>query len=254
MIVDILLGISRIESVVGTGFVVKRHVLSRTQILRECLRHMEACIGIGFDLKTVHLATLGSNQDSTLGTLGAIEHNSLCTLEEGDLLYFRRKHIVRRTLHTVDDDERHVAVVVVVKTVIIHTPKVVAVPSANKRIHVLKATRHIILLLKLFHVHIGNTSEKMIGILVAESNMDFLFHHGGISVVSSLGIDRQRRYRKHGKEKYVSFNMFHKIVNFQLSIINCHCLTIPGSGGILHKDRCPCREAGTSSALIPNDG
>ena len=59
----------------------------------------------------------------------------------------------------------------------------------------------------------------MIGILVAESNMDFLFHHGGISVVSSLGIDRQRRYRKHGKEKYVSFNMFHICIIYHLSFI-----------------------------------
>ena len=226
MIVDILLGIPRIEAIVSTGFVVKRHVLSRAKILREFLRHMETCIGIGFDLKTVHLATLGGDEDGTLGSLGAVEHHGLCTLEEGDLLYFRRKHIVRRTLHTVDDDERHVAVVIIVKTVIVHTPKVVAVPSANKCIHVLKATRHIILLLKLFHVHIGNTSEKMIGILVAESNMDFLFHHGGISVVIGLGIGRQWRYRKHGEEKYVSYYLFHillfysgsKLITFHYSL------------------------------------
>ena len=93
---------------------------------------METGVGVGLDLKTVHLATLGGDQDGTLGTLGTIEHDGLSTLEEGDLLDLRRKHIVRRTLHTVDDDERHVAVVIIVKTVIVHTPKVVAVPSADK--------------------------------------------------------------------------------------------------------------------------
>ena len=47
---------------------------------------METGVGVGLDLKTVHLATFGGDQDGTLGTLGAIEHDSLCTLEEGDLL------------------------------------------------------------------------------------------------------------------------------------------------------------------------
>ena len=86
MIVDILLGISRIETVVPAGLVVKGHILSRSQILGEFLRHVETGVGVGLDLKTVHLATFGGDQDGTLGTLGAIEHDSLCTLEEGDLL------------------------------------------------------------------------------------------------------------------------------------------------------------------------
>ena len=209
MIVDILLRISWNQSVVGTSFVVECHVLSRSKILREFLCNVETCVGVGLNLKTVNLATLCCDQNGTLCALRTIEHHCLCTLEEGNLLNFRRKHIVRRTLHTIDNNERKVTVVVIVKTVIVHTPKVVSIPSANKRIHVLKTTRHIILLLELFHVNIGNASEKMVGILVAESNMDFLFNHGRISVVCGLGIDRQWRYRKHGKEKYVSFYMFH---------------------------------------------
>ena len=196
---------------------------------------MPARVGVGHNLQAIHLAALGGDEDGTLGSLGAVEHHGLCTLEEGDLLYLGRKHVVGRTLHTVDDDEREVAVVVGVKTVVVHTPKVVAVPSAYERIHVVKTAHRIILLLKFFHVDIGNASKKMVGILVAESNMDFLFcHYSGIGFVSdivcALGKGCQRRNSKHGKEKYVCFYTFHKnvllIIN-RLSLIINHCPTIP---------------------------
>ena len=96
MIVDILLRVRRLiirqvtlsNSIVIVGFVIERHVLRRAQILREFLGDIPACIRIGLNLKTVHLTTLGRNQDSTLGTLRAIENDSLCSFEEGNLLYF----------------------------------------------------------------------------------------------------------------------------------------------------------------------
>ena len=94
MIVDGLLAVLGIKSVVDTSFIVKRHILCGTQILRELLGKVETGVSVGCYLKTVHLATLGSNQDGTLGTLSAIEHDSLCTFEEGDLLDLGRKHIV----------------------------------------------------------------------------------------------------------------------------------------------------------------
>ena len=80
VVVDILLGVSGIFSVVHTGLVVKGHVLCRTEILRELLGHVETRIGTGIDLKTVYLATLGGDQDGTLGTLGTIEYDGLCPL------------------------------------------------------------------------------------------------------------------------------------------------------------------------------
>ena len=96
MIVDILLRVRRLiirqvtlsNSIVIVGFVIERHVLRRAQILGEFLGDVPACIRIGLNLKTVHLTTLGRNQDSTLGTLRAIENDSLCSFEEGNLLYF----------------------------------------------------------------------------------------------------------------------------------------------------------------------
>ena len=94
MVVDIHLAVLGIEAVVGTGFVVECHVLCRTQILRELLGEMPTGVGVSRNLKTVHLATLGGDQDGTLGTLRAIEYDSLRTFEEGDLLDFRRKHVV----------------------------------------------------------------------------------------------------------------------------------------------------------------
>ena len=106
VIVDIHLGISRGESVVGTSLIVEGHVLGRTEILRKFLGYIEARVRIGVYLQTVHLTTLGSNQDSTLGTLSTIEYDSMCTLEESNLLNLRWKHVVGRTLHTVDDNQR----------------------------------------------------------------------------------------------------------------------------------------------------
>ena len=160
MIVDILLGVLRIVgtthsmSIVKKRFIVECHVLCRAEILGEFLCHMETSVGIGRNLKSVDLAALGSDQDGTLGTLGTIEHNCLSTLQEGNLLDFRRKHIVRRTLHTVDNNERHVGVVVIVEAVVIHAPKVIAVPSTDEGIHVFKATHRIILLLQFFHINV----------------------------------------------------------------------------------------------------
>ena len=172
---------------------------------------MPTGVGIGINLQAIHLTTLGGNQDSTLGTLGTIEHDSLCALQEGNLLNLRRKYVVRRTLHTVDDYKRHIVVVVIIQTVVVHSPKVVAVPSADKAIHVFQTTLCIVLLRQLFHIDVGDTSEKMVGIYVAECNMDFLFHHCRVSVVSSLGKTRYWRCHQHGKEKYVCFNMFHNL-------------------------------------------
>ena len=80
MIIDILLGILGVYTVINTGLVVKGHVLCRTEILRELLGHVETRIGTGIDLKTVYLATLGGDQDGTLGTLGTIEYDGLCPL------------------------------------------------------------------------------------------------------------------------------------------------------------------------------
>ena len=254
MVVDILLGIlgTTGKLVIQTCLVVEGHVLCRTQILGELLGKVPARVGVRRNLKTVHLAALGGNHDGTLGTLGTIEYDSLCSLQEGDLLNLRGQHVVGRTLYAIDNHERHVAVVVIVKTLIVHTPKVVAVPSADKSVHVFQTAHRVVFLRQLFHVNVGNSSEKMIGINVAESNMDFLFCHGRICVVSSLGIDRQWRYSKHGKEKYVSFYMFHNL--YQLSIINYQLITNPDSGGILHKDRCHRQEAGTSNALNQSGG
>ena len=100
----------------------------------------------------------------------------------------------------------------------------------------------------------------MVGILVAESDMDFLFCRDSITsfrVVSYLRIDHQWRYSKHGKEKYVCFYIFHKnvllIIN-RLSLIINHYPTIPDFEEILRKDKYPCQEAGTNSVLIQNDG
>ena len=262
MVVDIHLGVSRVESVVDTCLIVEGHVLSRTQILGKLLGHMPTRVGVGHNLQAIHLAALGGDEDGTLGSLGTVEHHGLCTLEESNLLDLGRKHVVGWALHAVDDDKREVAVVVSVKTVVVHTPKVAAVPSAYERIHVVKTAHRIILLLQFFHVDIGNASKKMVGILVAESNMDFLFcHDSGIGlvsdIVSALGKGCQRRNSKHGKEKYVCFYTFHKnvllIIN-RLSLIINPCLTILDSGQIPRKDRYPCQEAGTSSASIPNDG
>ena len=179
MVVDVLLGIlcSCGKLVVQTSLVVERHILCRTQILREFLGHVETRVGVSLDLQAIHLATLGGNQNSTFCTFGAIEYDSLRTLEEGNLLDFRRQHVVGRTLHTVDDDEWKVAVVVGVKTVVVHTPQVATIPSADKGIHVFKTTHRIVLLRQLFHVDIRNASEKLVGILVAKRNMDFLFCH-----------------------------------------------------------------------------
>ena len=134
MIVNVLLRIScaRGKLVVKTSFVIERHILSRTQILGELLGKVETSIGIGVDLQAVDMTTLRGNQDSALGGFRTIKYNSLSTLEESNLLDFRRQHIVRRTLHTIDNYERHVAVVVIVQTVIVHTPEVVAVPTTDK--------------------------------------------------------------------------------------------------------------------------
>ena len=236
MVVDVHREVLYAKSVVDTGLVVEGHVLCRAKILRKFLSHMPARVGVGHDLQTVDLATLGGDEDGTLGSLGAIEHHSLSALKEGNLLDFGRKHVVGRTLHAIDNHERKIAVVVGVETVVVHTPKVVAIPSANKRIHIFEAAHRIVLLLQLFHVDIGNASEEMVGILVAESDMDFLFHHDGIGglfdLVSELGADRQWRNSQHGKEKYVCFYTFHKnvllIIN-RLSLIINHCLTIPDS-------------------------
>ena len=222
MIIDILLRVRQLyigsitltKSIVIGGFVEECHILCRTNILREYLGKVPTGVGIGLNLQAVHLATLGGNQDGALGTLGAIEHDSLCALQEGNLLNLRRKYVVRRTLHTVDDYKRHIVVVVIIQTVVVHSPKVVAVPSADKAIHVFQTTLCIVLLRQLFHIDIGNTSEKMVGIYVAECNMDFLFHHCRVSVVSGLGTSRQWRYCHHGQKKYVCFYMFH---NLQLS-------------------------------------
>ena len=161
---------------------------------------METRVGVGRNLKTIHLTAFRGNQDSTFGTLGTIEHNSLRTFKEGNLFNLRRKHVVGRTLHTVDNHERKIAVIIIVETLVVHTPKIVAIPSADEGIHIFKATHHVIFLLEFFHINIGNSSQQMVGIRIAESNMDLLFHHCGISIVSSLGIDRQWRRGHHGKE------------------------------------------------------
>ena len=55
---------------------------------------METSVGVGLNLKTVHLSTFGGDQDSPLSTLGAIEYDSLSTLEEGNLLDFRRQNVI----------------------------------------------------------------------------------------------------------------------------------------------------------------
>ena len=55
---------------------------------------METGVGIHLHLQTVNLTTLCGDKNCTLGCLGAVEHNSLGTLEEGDLLNLGRKHIV----------------------------------------------------------------------------------------------------------------------------------------------------------------
>ena len=115
---------------------------------------MPTRIGVDVNLKAVHLAALGGNHNSTFGTLGTIEHDSLGTLEEGNLLDFRRQHVVGRALHTVDDDERQVAVVVIVQTVIVHTPKVVAIPTTNQGIHIFQTTHRVILLRQFLHVDV----------------------------------------------------------------------------------------------------
>ena len=221
MIIDILLRVLWTKSVVCTSLVVECHILCRTKILREFLSHIETCIGIGLNLETINLTTLSSDKDCALSTLGTIENYSLCTLKEGNLLDLRRKYIVRWTLYTVDDNEWQVIIVISVKKVmfitikvcdvIFLTPEITAIPSTNESVQVIQTTHGIILLPQFLHIDIGNTSEKMVGILVAESNMDFLFYHSRISIVSSLGISRHWRSSQHGKEKYVCFNMFHNL-------------------------------------------
>ena len=94
MVVDIHLAVLGIKSVVSTGFVVESHVLCRTQILREFLGNMPTGVGVGCNLKTIDLTTLSGNQNGILRTLRTIEHNCLSTLEEGNLLDFRGKHVV----------------------------------------------------------------------------------------------------------------------------------------------------------------
>ena len=218
MVVDVHLRVAGVEAVVSTCLVVERHILCRAQILRECLGHVEAGVGVGLDLQAVNLAALRRDEDGTLSTLGAVEHHCLCTLEEGDLLNLGRQHVVRRALHAIDNHERQVAVVVVVEALVVHTPQVVAVPSANKSVEVFEAAHRVVLLLQLLHVDPRDAAENMVGILVAESNMYFLFHHGRISLVSCLSAGRKRCCRQHGKEEYVCFYLFHKIVHFQFSI------------------------------------
>ena len=221
MVVDILLLVSCFFAVVGKGLVVECHVLSRAQILGELLGNMETRVGVDVNLQAVHLAALGGNHDSAFGTFGTIEHDSLGTLEEGDLLDFRRQHVVGRTLHTVDDDEREVVVVVIIQTVIVHTPQVVAIPTTDQGIHIFQTTHRVILLRQFLHVDIRDTSEKMVCLDVAESNMDYLFSHGSIGLLSCLGIDRHRRSYNHSQKEYICFNIFHillSIINYRLSI------------------------------------
>ena len=94
MIVDILLAVPWIKTVIPTCLIVECHILCRTKILRESLCYMPASIGIGCNLKTVNLTTLGGDKDSALGCLCTIEHDSLCTLEECNLLNLRREYVV----------------------------------------------------------------------------------------------------------------------------------------------------------------
>ena len=220
MVIDVLLAVLRHilvthgQRVVGQSFVIECHVLCTPQILRELLGYMETSVGIGLNLKAVHFATLGSNQDGTLGTLGTIEYDGLCTLQEGHLLDLTRQHVVRRTLHTVDDNDRHIRVVVIVQTVIVHTPKVVAVPATDKCIHVFKTTHRVILLRQLFHVYVADTTEQMVGIHVAESHMHFFLRHNRIAVcfLRGLSIPRHRHHSPYGQEKYISYYLFHTVI------------------------------------------
>ena len=210
MIIDVLLrvwqlrkNISLTKSIIDCCFVIERHILCRTNILGETLGEVPTGVGISLNLQAIHLTTLGGNQDSTFSTLRAIENDCLCTFQEGDLLNFRRQHVVGRTLYTVNDYERHVGVIVVVQTVVIHTPEVdtchvIGRQSTNQTQHVFKAALSIVFLRQLFHVYIRDTSEQMVGIHVAVSNMNLLFHHGRISIVSGLGASRQWRYCHHG--------------------------------------------------------
>ena len=147
MIVDVHLRIPCVESVVSTGFVIQSHVFCRTEILREFLCNIVAGVGISFDLKTVDRAAFGGDKNCALSSFCSIQYDGLSPLEERYLLNFGRKHVVGRSFYSINNDERQVAVVVIIKTFVVHPPKIIAVPSSYKSIHVFKTAHRKIFIL-----------------------------------------------------------------------------------------------------------
>ena len=93
-----------ITAIIKESLIVKAHVLSRTEILRISLGNIPSGIGIHLHAQSIiYTTTLCGNQDDTIGSTASIEHRSLRTLEERDVLNLIRTYIVGSTRHTINE-------------------------------------------------------------------------------------------------------------------------------------------------------
>ena len=105
------------------------------------------------------MTTLGGDQGDTLGSTATIEHNSLCTFQEGDRLDLIGLHIVSGTGHTINQYQHtigHLDIVITINGIFrrtFETPHTVAVETSHIALHVVKAVGVIVLIHQLSVVH-----------------------------------------------------------------------------------------------------
>ena len=134
--------------IVGHRLVIERHIFSRTQIFRISLRCIDARIDGGGDAQWLHLATLGSDEDYALGSLGTIKYYGRSTLEHGNLLHFCGIDGAGLTGSSIYENKCTLS-------------PYISVITTDERLKIIECIGAVVLFQQLFDIHLADTAHEV---------------------------------------------------------------------------------------------
>ena len=162
-VVDGLIAVLPGIAIVHKGLIVEGHVFGSTQILGERLGYVPTSVGTHLDLQILVVATLGSNQDYTLGSTATIEHHSLGTLHEGHLSNLIGLYVVGITRYTVNEHQ-----------IIGLAPQRGSVETRDIALHIVEAVGVVVLRGKFLVVEHRHTTQQILLKHTAEGDVHLL--------------------------------------------------------------------------------
>ena len=162
-VVDGLIAVLPGIAIVHEGLIVEGHVFGSTQILGERLGNVPTGVGTHLDLQVLVVATLGGDQDHTLGSTATIENHGLGALHEGHLSNLVGLYVVGITGHTVNEHQ-----------IIGLAPQRGSVETRDIALHIVEAVGVVVLRGKFLVVEHRHTTQQILLRHTAEGDVHLL--------------------------------------------------------------------------------